>query len=547
RLCNNRRQVERRKRLTNLFSSNNVILADSSVMCLEDTGVFVDEDMSTMIHLRIYLRNVTKVNYFNFTSASSLFITNQLIDIIPSDSDRHNNDFETYPIDNDIVDAEIDDAFEDINDDDNLESTPTRDFIIDPILELLNDETQIELLIAEYICEANLDKLKSNELLTLLTKLHDQQKTPPLSITSLWKKLDVKFNYLKIKYCSNCTRELSESICVCKSINKLIPSELILFPIGQEITRVIKNNYQLILQYKLKTFDSDNDIVKGEVYKQQSGRSTHPITLLLSSDGKPTIKSTSIIELPRPFRDYEQNLMLLCLWHSPCSPTADQLLGRVSNDLGDLVKSGIDIEINDLGWIHFDIFIQGVCAYGPGQSKITQMVSHNGYFVCRVCEMEGRYESINRTCTYPWSSFEHTCPSFRTKNLFEWCLKETDRLKIIGDKYINIYGIKGVSPLNQLIFIPTQALNMYMTPTNNRNASQSIVRTSNSSSQHPQIFQQQHSTQQQHSVIRQPSSQVTNLFGPVRSSPTRLVGKSLYISSNKNQTILYRLNEDTII
>ncbi|CAF4906944.1 unnamed protein product, partial [Rotaria magnacalcarata] len=63
--------------------------------------------------------------------------------------------------------------------------------------------------------------------------------------------------------------------------------------------------------------------------------------------------------------------------------------------------------------------------------------------------------------------------------------------------------------------------NMYMTPTNNRNASQSIVRTSNSSSQHPQIFQQQHSTQQQHSVIRQPSSQVTNLFGPVRSSPTR--------------------------
>ncbi|CAF4091951.1 unnamed protein product, partial [Rotaria magnacalcarata] len=62
---------------------------------------------------------------------------------------------------------------------------------------------------------------------------------------------------------------------------------------------------------------------------------------------------------------------------------------------------------------------------------------------------------------------------------------------------------------------------MYMTPTNNRNASQSIVRTSNSSSQHPQIFQQQHSTQQQHSVIRQPSSQVTNLFGPVRSSPTR--------------------------
>ncbi|CAF5227087.1 unnamed protein product, partial [Rotaria magnacalcarata] len=61
--------------------SNDVILADSSVMCLEDTGVFVDDEY---------------VNDDTFEDLSEK--CNQ--DIIPSDSDRHNNDFETYHIDN---------------------------------------------------------------------------------------------------------------------------------------------------------------------------------------------------------------------------------------------------------------------------------------------------------------------------------------------------------------------------------------------------------------------------------------------------------------
>ncbi|CAM4834770.1 unnamed protein product [Rotaria magnacalcarata] len=449
RLCNNHRQEERRKRLANVFASNDIILADPSVMFVEDVSVFAEEE-----------------NVDDDTLEDSSEQCNQ--DIIPPDYDRQNDDFETCHIEYGNVDR--DDEFEDFNNDDNLETTSTFDSIIAPILELVDDEAQIQLLVAEYICQANLDKLKTNKLLTLLTKLHDQHMAPPLSMNSLWKKLGVKFNYLTIRYCSNCGSELIESMCHCKSVNKLISSELIIFPIGQEITRVITNNYHMILQNKLTKFDNDNDVVRGEIYKQQSGRSPHPITLLLSSDGKPTIKSSkcsfwpvlaSIIEVPRPFRDYEQNLMLFCLWHSPRSPTADQLLGRVSKDLADLVKSGIDIEIHDLGWIHFDIFIQGVCADGPGQSKITQMVSHNGYFGCRICELEGRYRSIDRTCTYPWSSFEHTCPSFRIKDRFERCLKEADRLKIIGNKNINVYGIKGVSPLNQLIFIPTQAIYDY--------------------------------------------------------------------------------------
>ncbi|CAF3559350.1 unnamed protein product [Rotaria socialis] len=44
RLCNNHRQEERRKRLANVFASNDIILADPSVMFVEDVRVFAEEE-----------------------------------------------------------------------------------------------------------------------------------------------------------------------------------------------------------------------------------------------------------------------------------------------------------------------------------------------------------------------------------------------------------------------------------------------------------------------------------------------------------------------
>ncbi|CAM2716283.1 unnamed protein product [Rotaria socialis] len=43
-LCNNHRQEERRKRLANVFASNDIILADPSVMFVEDVRVFAEEE-----------------------------------------------------------------------------------------------------------------------------------------------------------------------------------------------------------------------------------------------------------------------------------------------------------------------------------------------------------------------------------------------------------------------------------------------------------------------------------------------------------------------
>ncbi|CAF2973729.1 unnamed protein product [Rotaria sp. Silwood2] len=89
------------------------------------------------------------------------------------------------------------------------------------------------------------------------------------------------------------------------------------------------------------------------------------------------------------------------------------------------------------------------------------MVSHSAYYACRVCEMEGTYNELDNTCTYPWYIFEHTNPRFRTRKNFEKCLQEVDHLKSMGRKKINVRGIKDVSPLNQLIFMPSQTLYDY--------------------------------------------------------------------------------------
>jgi len=57
----------------------------------------------------------------------------------------------------------------------------------------------------------------------------------------------------------------------------------------------------------------------------------------------------TIVEVPRPFRDNEQNTILLCLWHSSRGPTAEQLLRRVVNDLSSLLTTGLYINIDGVG------------------------------------------------------------------------------------------------------------------------------------------------------------------------------------------------------
>ncbi|CAF5033300.1 unnamed protein product, partial [Rotaria sp. Silwood1] len=57
----------------------------------------------------------------------------------------------------------------------------------------------------------------------------------------------------------------------------------------------------------------------------------------------------TIVEIPRPFREDETNLILLCLWHSPSGPSANQLFSEITEELRRLVTHGIDITFDHSG------------------------------------------------------------------------------------------------------------------------------------------------------------------------------------------------------
>ena len=122
--------------------------------------------------------------------------------------------------------------------------------------------------IARHICESNLNKLSSKKLINLLNYLHLQQEPPPQSLAALWTKLNIQFNYRIIKYCTNCIVEITR--CDCNRMNDFIHSELILFPINEEIARVVRNNYDDIFKCKLQQHSKEEDVINGNPYNYVS-------------------------------------------------------------------------------------------------------------------------------------------------------------------------------------------------------------------------------------------------------------------------------------
>ena len=136
--------------------------------------------------------------------------------------------------------------------------------MINSLLDRYASKPTIDLQIAKYVCQANLDKTKTNELLSLLSNVHNQDEPSPPSSISLWNKLNIKFDYVRIEYCTNCMVELVPgSSCSCSKRYQPILSELIIFSVVNEISRVVKKNYDLILKYKAEKNNLQDDIVHG--------------------------------------------------------------------------------------------------------------------------------------------------------------------------------------------------------------------------------------------------------------------------------------------
>ncbi|CAF3972437.1 unnamed protein product [Rotaria sp. Silwood1] len=174
-----------------------------------------------------------------------------------SKSNSNEDEYEEKQIYN-INNVVVNNEYEDVQDDNDFDNCQIDNVINDESIDI---EMNMNVKIATFICSSQLDKSNANQLIKLLNHVHDQETPPPLSLVSLWNQLKVKFNYTTKKYCSNCMLELIK--CTCNNTNCVLNSELIIFSITEEITRVVKNNYDLILKYRLEQHKNKDDIVQG--------------------------------------------------------------------------------------------------------------------------------------------------------------------------------------------------------------------------------------------------------------------------------------------
>ena len=174
-----------------------------------------------------------------------------------------------------------------------------------------SDEVQFLSRIVDFVFAAHLNKTTTNSLLSLLrlncSLTLDQI---PKTIDSLWKQLDISFTFEKFYFCSKCFVELAKFQDSCPSCdsNQKANSELCIFPLVDEVKRVVQSNIYLIEWYSLYKNKIAADIVNGKlssnivknieddllllgkIYRRNNKEGPR-LTLLLSIDGKTIIKS----------------------------------------------------------------------------------------------------------------------------------------------------------------------------------------------------------------------------------------------------------------
>ncbi|CAF2033846.1 unnamed protein product, partial [Rotaria magnacalcarata] len=266
RICNQQRQANRRERLSTLFDNTNISSEDSSMMLLENSTI--GECEKNMIHDALNFLSDTSIEGICFVLLLyfALVVEFQFPDILLHNHENSNSNDIDDNIYNNIcsIDAKYtlinNEIAHYIHEDDEDFEFETHDIAFSSLLQSIHNKKELHVEIAKYICNSNLDKLKTHKFIHLLNHIHDLKISPPSSSDALWKELNIQFNYSIIKYCSSCMAELK--YCSCNNINKLIISELILLPIDDEIKRIIKNNYYIIDKYKFNQHNHIDDIVQ---------------------------------------------------------------------------------------------------------------------------------------------------------------------------------------------------------------------------------------------------------------------------------------------
>ncbi|CAF2156229.1 unnamed protein product [Rotaria magnacalcarata] len=346
-----------------------------------------------------------------------------------------------------------------------------------------------------FAVESNSDKSTTIRLFKLVKSLLPTSNILPTTYTTIMKSLEQLSLSQSKYYCNGCTQ-----LCIMRKNKKICDnrdcafsrlslkshqiSKIVELDLATQLKTIISRNFSLFFnEQKLsQDFDvphgrqyqsfptsknqkitliihaDDFDVPHGRQYQSFPTSKNQKITLIIHADGSPLVRTTkssvwpvfgSIVELPHQVREFQSNILVLALWASCQKPNVDllmknciaQLVEYEKNDLVIMVK-GIELHIN----IQRQMFIADL----PAKSLFMKTISYNGYSACTVCTAKG---TCKGQVVYPYRQNMH---SRRVHEEVVLSGKEAEQ------KQVPVDGIKGVSPMLQILNYPDQVVYDYM-------------------------------------------------------------------------------------
>lgn len=267
------------------------------------------------------------IQYSTTTNNNSSFaINNEKLDGQEYYDDEHDNTTTANDIENDILDR----------------SPPLYDG------SKLSSMKSTKLLMDFLISNVHLDKRNILRLLKLIKLLLPKPNTLPTtwkSIMKLFGRTDLSSTTF---LCSSCLQQCGKTTYntkMCRNencsnskrslrTNEIV--EIVNLDVRNQLKPIINRNIKILTQNE--NYFPVADISNGTFYqKTMSTSKSNIITLVLHTDGAPLIRTTkqsiwplfgSIIEIPPPLREYQNNIILLALWSSKAKPEVNTFLKK---------------------------------------------------------------------------------------------------------------------------------------------------------------------------------------------------------------------------
>ncbi|CAF1397064.1 unnamed protein product [Adineta steineri] len=374
------------------------------------------------------------------------------------------------------------DNYNDDDDDDNYNDGDDDDDIIRELINLSNINREQKLYsscnlsiynacmeIIKLSRDLNLNKQQIQRLLNGLRLLLPTENKLPRTVPSLLKIVDIDCSNNVTYYCRGCFHHLAspqQTSCSngCSMHNQSRPfrnvSELVICDIKKEILSTAKRYIHLIQEYQNESkLILPGDVVHGKIYTKLPSNKSSKLTLVLHTDGAPVTKvggkslwpvQCTFIEISPPVRDYADSTMIFGSWLGGTHPNRDLLWSRIVEQIHDLLQTGITIHADTGEKFKCVIRVQLATFDLPALAQNCNIIQFNGYNACPDCDIRGI--AIDRQVFYPYSK---TPAAPKTDYHYT-------SLSMLKTNAAASIGIKGPTPLTQILIFPDQIAKDYM-------------------------------------------------------------------------------------